>query len=224
MSNMDYTSIEVIPRLTACFMNHGYPSCMDIQDVRPPCHYMCALPNFHFSFFFQQVLREMYALDKKIFELYVSHKSECFSGIIEHGMDVGYFDWDQAMEPTKVRSYIRDILMNLVLVHAEVYAVSPQLVPRVMHELVKIMSKEFYDCIAAVEAFNVNGIIYVRVGVYIRLCWVDSGMVFGACRLLLSWLHWRTSSNHTLMLCLERTLISAESIWENGMSLDVTGR
>lgn len=106
-------------------------------------------------------MSEMCNLDQKIFDVYVDHKSNCFSGIIEHGMQVGYFDWDQAMEPTKVRSYVRDILMNLVLVHAEVYAVSPLLVPRVMHQLVHIMSLEFYQCIAEVEAFNVNGIIYV---------------------------------------------------------------
>jgi len=100
-------------------------------------------------------------LDTKIFECYVSHKTENFSGIIEHGMHAGYFDWEQAREPTEVRSYIRDILMNLVLVHAEVYAVSPQLVPRVMVQLVQKMSQEFYDCICAIEAFNANGVIYV---------------------------------------------------------------
>lgn len=103
----------------------------------------------------------MYKLDDNIFTKYVSHKSKSFSGIIEHGMQVGYFDWEQAKEPTKVRNYIRDILMNLVHVHAEVYAVSSQLVPRVMVELVKVMSKEFYECIGVVESFNANGVIHV---------------------------------------------------------------
>ena len=103
----------------------------------------------------------MVGLDVRIFERYVSHKTESFSGIIEQGMHAGYFDWEQAKEPTEVRSYIRDILMNLVLVHAEVYAVSPQLVPRVMVQLVQKMSREFYDNIGGIEAFNANGVIFV---------------------------------------------------------------
>ena len=103
----------------------------------------------------------MHDLDEEIFNMYVSHKSKSFSGITDHGTQVGYFNWNQAREPTKVRNYIRDILLNLVLVHAEVFAIFAKLVPHVMVELVKIMSKEFYECIAAVEAFNVNGVIYV---------------------------------------------------------------
>lgn len=100
-------------------------------------------------------------LDNKIFEAYIKRKSDSLQGIIEHGMQVGYFDWEHAEDPTEVRSYIREILMNLVVIHAEVYAVSALIVPRVMHELVRILSKEFLDCICEVEAFNVNGIIFV---------------------------------------------------------------
>lgn len=101
-------------------------------------------------------------LDDKIFVAYIKHKSESLHGIIETGMQVGYFDWNQAQEPKEVRSYVREILMNLVLIHAEVYAVSVNIVPRVMHELVRILSREFLQCISEVEAFNVNGVIHVR--------------------------------------------------------------
>ena len=108
-------------------------------------------------------MSEMCSLDQEIFDLYVEHKSKSFEKIIKNGMQVGYFDWDQAVQPTKVRSYVRDMLMNLVLVHAEVYAVSPLLVPRVMFQLVQIMSHEFYQCIAQVDSFNVNGVIFVSI-------------------------------------------------------------
>ena len=112
---------------------------------------------------FQQVIEDVTALDNKIFEVYIKQKRESLQGIIEQGMQVGYFDWNQATEPDQVRSYIKQIFMNLVLIHSEVYAVSALIVPRVMHQLVKILSREFYTCISEVEAFNVNGVIHVCV-------------------------------------------------------------
>lgn len=107
------------------------------------------------------MIREVGVLDDKIFKAYIERKSESLHGIIENGMQVGYFDWNQAGEPTQVRSYVREILMTLVLIHSEVYAVSASIVPRVMHELVRILSKEFLTCIGEVETFNVNGVIHV---------------------------------------------------------------
>ncbi len=107
------------------------------------------------------MIADVSSLDDRIFGAYIHRKSESLMGIIQNGMQVGYFDWNQAAEPTKVRSYVREILMNLVIIHAEVYAVSALIVPRVMHELVNILSREFYECIGEVEAFNVNGIICV---------------------------------------------------------------
>ena len=108
------------------------------------------------------MITDVSALDDRIFGAYIRRKSDSLVGIIQHGMQVGYFDWNQASEPTQVRGYVREILMNLVIIHAEVYAVSALIVPRVMHELVNILSREFYECIGEVEAFNVNGVIYVR--------------------------------------------------------------
>lgn len=105
----------------------------------------------------------MTTLDDKIFDAYIQRKSESLQGIIEQGMQVGYFDWAEALEPTEVRSYIREILMNLVLIHAEVYAVSALIVPRVMYQLVRILSKDFFYALSEVEAFNVNGVICVSV-------------------------------------------------------------
>ena len=110
-------------------------------------------------------------LDDRIFAVYIKRKSESLMGIIQNGMQVGYFDWNHASEPTQVRSYVREILMSLVVIHAEVYAVSALIVPRVMHELVNILSREFYECICEVEAFNVNGIIYVRHQCPGSWCW-----------------------------------------------------
>lgn len=139
LSNMHYMMTEVVPRVFTCFWSHGYYSSLDLQD---------------------DMIREVSFLDEKIFNAYIKRKHDSLQGVIEHGMTVGYFDWEHAGEPTQVRSYVREILMNLVLIHSEVYAVSALIVPRVMHELVNILSKEFLDCISEVEAFNVNGVIH----------------------------------------------------------------
>ena len=82
-------------------------------------------------------------------------------GIIEQGIHVGCFDWGTCGEPEFVRNYVKDVLLNLVLIHAEVYAVSSQIVSRVLERLVELLSDEFYNKIHEVEVFGYNGIIYV---------------------------------------------------------------
>ena len=56
----------------------------------------------------------------KVFDAYIDKKRDCIVGITEQGMQAGFFDWEQCGEPTEVRNYIKDILLNLVLIHAEV--------------------------------------------------------------------------------------------------------
>lgn len=108
------------------------------------------------------MIRDTSNLDDRIFSAYIEKKSETLRGIIENGMQVGYFNWEHATEPVEVRIYVREILFNLVLIHSEVFAVSALIVPRVMHELVRRIAKEFLECISEVENFDVNGVIHVR--------------------------------------------------------------
>ena len=65
------------------------------------------------------------------------------------------------MAPKEVRSYIKEVLFNLVIIHAEVFAVSEQIVPRVLQRLIQLVSDEFLSYIREVEAFGYNGILYV---------------------------------------------------------------
>ncbi len=66
------------------------------------------------------VMEQLHELDEKIFIKYIEHKSESVTGIIEQGMKAGFFDWEDCPEPKAVRSYIKEVLFNLVLIHAEV--------------------------------------------------------------------------------------------------------
>ena len=65
------------------------------------------------------------------------------------------------MPPKEVRSYIKEVLFNLVIIHAEVFAVSEHIVPRVLQRLVELVSDEFLRYIKEVEVFGYNGILYV---------------------------------------------------------------
>ncbi len=62
----------------------------------------------------------LHELDVKIFTEYIERKSESVTGIIEQGMKAGFFDWESCPEPQTVRSYIKEVLFNLVIIHAEV--------------------------------------------------------------------------------------------------------
>ena len=104
---------------------------------------------------------DLQELDGKVFDEYIKRKSESIVGIIEQGIQVGNFDWEQCQPPTTVRSYIKEVLLNLVIIHAEVFSVSEHIVPRVLCRLVELVSDEFLRNIQEVEVFGYNGIIYV---------------------------------------------------------------
>ena len=106
-------------------------------------------------------MHELQELDDKVFDEYIKRKSESIVGIIEQGIQAGSFDWEQCPPPTAVRSYIKEVLLNLVIIHAEVYAVSEHIVPRVLCRLIELISDEFLNYIREVEVFGYNGILYV---------------------------------------------------------------
>ena len=106
-------------------------------------------------------MNDLRDLDDKVFGEYIKRKSESICGIIEQGIQVGNFDWNKCVPPTEVRSYIKEVLFNLVIVHAEVFAVSEQIVARVLQRLVQLVSDEFLRYIGDVEEFGYNGILYV---------------------------------------------------------------
>ncbi len=69
-------------------------------------------------------MEELHGLDDKVFTEYIDRKTGSVTGIIEEGMKGGHFDWDHCPQPTHVRSYIKEVLFNMVLVHAEVSLVT----------------------------------------------------------------------------------------------------
>ena len=59
--------------------------------------------------------------DESLLEAYLEEKVEPLIGIVEPSMYAGRFDWDQNREdPRDVRPYCKEIIMNMIAVHAEV--------------------------------------------------------------------------------------------------------
>ena len=56
----------------------------------------------------------------KVFKEYISMKMDPLNQLIIPGMNGGYFNWTTDSPPVGIRSYIKEILIYLVHVHAEV--------------------------------------------------------------------------------------------------------
>lgn len=68
-----------------------------------------------------QAAQETYsALDNRLFLSYIEQKADPILGIMEVNMYKGGFNWKTWKNPTGVRKYLKDIVMSLIEVHAEV--------------------------------------------------------------------------------------------------------
>lgn len=129
LSNCSFTSRMVIPRLQESFKRHGYPDMSPVIKIA------------------QSRLGD---LDNKLFQKLLEAKCDPIVGAIEPSMYAGAFDWKRCLEPIGVSPYIKDILLDLIEVHAEVYNISPPLVGRIMTPLAQSVAEEIariYDCI-----------------------------------------------------------------------------
>ncbi|KDQ71568.1 exocyst complex component 2 [Zootermopsis nevadensis] len=136
LSNCQYTAKVVLPCLSELFIRHGFPS-----PVLPIATATNALNT----------------LDKRILEVYLEQKSDPLVGTIEPSMYLGRFDWDTTRKPTDIRPYAKEIIANMIGVHAEVHRVSPNLVPRVLTQIVETVAEELSRLMSCVTRFSVEG-------------------------------------------------------------------
>ncbi|XP_064599052.1 exocyst complex component 2-like [Liolophura sinensis] len=141
LSNCNYTIERVIPRLVENLDRHGY-----VQMT--------------------QTLKEAQdtyrALDNKLFEAYVEEKSNPIIGTMEQNMYLGQFDWNQCGKPKGVRSYLKQVIMGMIQVHAEVFSVSPIFLTRVLSKLTEAISEEMSRLVSCTTGFNNYGILQAR--------------------------------------------------------------
>ncbi|XP_076849244.1 exocyst complex component 2 [Brachyhypopomus gauderio] len=101
-------------------------------------------------------------LDERLFESYIEKKSDPIVGSLEPGIYAGYFDWKDCLPPTGVRNYLKEALVSIISVHAEVFTVSKELVPRVLSKLIEAVSEETCRLMQCVSSFSKNGALQAR--------------------------------------------------------------
>uniref|UniRef100_A0A8C3KXY9 Exocyst complex component 2 n=1 Tax=Chrysolophus pictus TaxID=9089 RepID=A0A8C3KXY9_CHRPC len=100
-------------------------------------------------------------LDQRLFEMYIESKADPIVGSLEPGIYAGYFDWKDCLVPAGVRNYLKEALVNIIAVHAEVFTISKDLVPRVMSRIVEAVSEELSRLMQCVSSFSKNGALQV---------------------------------------------------------------
>uniref|UniRef100_A0A5F8HJA1 Exocyst complex component 2 n=1 Tax=Monodelphis domestica TaxID=13616 RepID=A0A5F8HJA1_MONDO len=101
-------------------------------------------------------------LDQRLFENYIELKADPIVGSLEPGIYAGYFDWKDCLTPTGVRNYLKEALVNIIAVHAEVFTISKELVPRVLSKIVEAVSEELSRLMQCVSSFSKNGALQAR--------------------------------------------------------------
>uniref|UniRef100_A0A672YY12 Exocyst complex component 2 n=1 Tax=Sphaeramia orbicularis TaxID=375764 RepID=A0A672YY12_9TELE len=96
-------------------------------------------------------------LDRKLFDAYIERRADPIAGSLEPGIYAGYFDWRDCQTPTGVRNYLKEALVNIIAVHAEVFTVSKDLVPRVLSKIVESVADEMCRLMQCVSSFSKNG-------------------------------------------------------------------
>lgn len=101
-------------------------------------------------------------LDYDLFEMYIEKKSDPIVGSLETGIYAGYFDWKDCLLPTGVRSYLKEALVSIISVHAEVFTVSKELVSRVLSKIIEAVAEEMSRLMQCVSSFSKNGALQAR--------------------------------------------------------------
>uniref|UniRef100_A0A8C6S9L6 Exocyst complex component 2 n=1 Tax=Neogobius melanostomus TaxID=47308 RepID=A0A8C6S9L6_9GOBI len=140
LSNCQYLERHTFLNLADHFEKHGFTGTEKITRVSV------------------QAVRE---LDRKLFDAYIERRADPIAGALEPGIYAGYFDWRDCQAPTGVRNYLKEALINVIAVHAEVFTVSKDLVPRVLSTIVESVADEMCRLMQCVSSFSKNGALQV---------------------------------------------------------------
>ena len=100
LSNIEYTKSVLLPRIGDLFSRYQLPT-----QTGP----------------LAAVNKSLSELDQRVLDAYLEQRSDPLVGTIEPSMYIGNFNWDAASKPSDVRPYVKELLTNLISVHAEVH-------------------------------------------------------------------------------------------------------
>uniref|UniRef100_A0A8C6L6L2 Exocyst complex component 2 n=1 Tax=Nothobranchius furzeri TaxID=105023 RepID=A0A8C6L6L2_NOTFU len=141
LSNCQYLERRTFLNLADRFEKHGFTGTEKITQVSV------------------DAVRE---LDRKLFEAYIERRADPIAGSLEPGIYAGYFDWRDCQTPAGVRDYLKEALVNIIAVHAEVFTVSKDLVPRVLSKIVESVAEEMCRLMQCVSSLSKNGALQAR--------------------------------------------------------------
>ena len=120
--NCQYTSNHVIPRLQENFDKYSYP---DIGGV------------------IKIVQSKFKELEKKLFANYIEIKSRRILSPIKPSMQLENVEWyRRTSRPTTVSFYVKELLMSIIEIQADVFAVAPHLVKKVVIRILDLAIEE----------------------------------------------------------------------------------
>ncbi|KAM9530347.1 exocyst complex component 2-like isoform 4-T11 [Salvelinus alpinus] len=141
LSNCQYLEKHTFLNLAEHFEKHGFTGTEKITRV---------------------TVHAVKELDESLFDAYIERKSDPIVGSLEPGIYAGHFDWRDCSTPTGVRNYLKEALVNIITVHAEVFTVSKDLVPRVLTRIIEGVAEEISRLMQCVSSFSKNGAIQAR--------------------------------------------------------------
>lgn len=132
LCNCAFTNNHVIPRLHENFEKYGYP---DMNAV------------------IKNVQNKYRDFENKLFDKYIERKCDVVIGAIEPTMYLFSNKWFLSEKnPEDVSSYVKETLMNLIEIQAEVYQIAPPLVNKMMESIIDAALEEIqriYESVAS---------------------------------------------------------------------------
>ncbi|GBE87410.1 exocyst complex component Sec5-domain-containing protein [Sparassis latifolia] len=98
-------------------------------------------------------------LDETLFGSYVNPKAATLIDMVRNGVLDPQMDWYETPQPKEIRSYVYEVLMYLVGVHAQVSAVAAPLLERTLSALVVTVAEEALRCFRQVKRFGMGGML-----------------------------------------------------------------
>lgn len=152
LCNCSYTSNYVLPKLQEAFDKYGYPDMTQVLQLS------------------QKKFKDLEVL---LLKQFIEKKQDSVIGTIEPSMYLFDSNWTSVREmPKDVSYYVKETVLNLIFVQAEIYQITPQLVNKTMFIILMATLEEIerlYDsCISKISdaarvqmLIDINALDYV---------------------------------------------------------------
>lgn len=133
LSNCNYIHHSLFPRLHDLFLQNALPNVKESLEI---------------------TTENLSNLENILIENYIEMKSDPLVGTIEPSMFLGHFDWDTIIPPTDVKPYAKEILANIIAVHAELVRIVPGVIHQVISGIVETVAEELSRLMSCVSKFS----------------------------------------------------------------------